>query len=173
MRGRRDPEDGARTERGYNLFAVKFRLRSYTPQDFEIIHEVDQRCFEKEIAYSRAEMRAYLKLPGAECVIAESGPGKIAGFCLAAHEKGVGYLVTMDVLEKYRRQGLGGGLLEEMEKRLAARGAQEMWLETATDNEPAIAFWNKHGYRKQGTRKNYYPNGRDAYTMRKKIADSG
>ena len=150
------------------------RLRSYTPKDFERVHEIDQQCFERAIAYSRADMRAYLSLPGAECVIAETEKGEMAGFCLAAHEQGLGYLITMDVLESYRRHGVATALLREIEGRLAARQVNEMWLETATDNQAAIAFWHKHGYRKQGTRKNYYPGKRDAYTMRKvPLGDSG
>jgi [ribosomal protein S18]-alanine N-acetyltransferase len=43
-------------------------------------------------------------------------------------------------------------------------------LETATDNDSAVAFWQKHGYRKRGVRKNYYPNGRDAFAMTKTLA---
>lgn len=153
---------------------MNIRLRSYTPKDFERVHEIDQQCFEPGIAYSRADMRAYLNLPGAECVIAEAGKDEMAGFCLAAHEQGFGYLITMDVLEIHRRHGVATALLREIERRLAARRVNEVWLETATDNQPAIAFWHKHGYRKQGTRKNYYPGKRDAYTMRKVLlSDSG
>lgn len=146
---------------------MKFQLRSYRPQDFETLYQIDQQSFDREVAYSRAEMRAYLKLPGAECVIAETDRGNRAGFCLAAHEEGIGYLVTMDVLPEYRRRGMASALLRETESRLGASQVIEVWLETATDNEPAIAFWQKHGYRKQGVRKGYYPGGRDAYTMRK------
>jgi ribosomal-protein-alanine N-acetyltransferase len=55
---------------------------------------------------------------------------------------------------------------------MAAKKVTEVWLETATDNEAAIAFWQKHGYRKQGVRKGYYPDGRDAFTMRKLLLDA-
>lgn len=149
---------------------MKFNLRSYTARDFEDIHEIDRQCFEPDIAYSRADMRMYLRLSGAECVISETDDGKMAGFCLAAHEEGIGYLITMDVVPRYRRHGVATALLDNMEKRLAAQLVGEMWLETATANQPAIAFWQKHGYRRQGIRKGYYPGGGDAYTMRKVLA---
>jgi ribosomal-protein-alanine N-acetyltransferase len=152
---------------------VSFKLRSYTPEDLESLYRIDQVCYEPEIAYSRHEMKAYLRSPGAECVISEAGSGKIAGFCLAAHEEWVGYVITMDVMPPYRRQGIAQALLAEIERRLAADNVREMWLETATDNEPAIAFWQKHGYRRDGVQKGYYPGGRDAYTMRKVLASSG
>ena len=146
-----------------------FNLREYRPGDFEVLYEIDQACYEPEIAYSRRELRHYMRFPGIECVVAEIDEGKVAGFCLAASEEGLGYVITMDVLQDYRRQGMASALLASVEQRLAASHVEEVWLETATDNDAAIAFWQKHGYRKRGVRKNYYPGGRDAFSMRKLI----
>jgi ribosomal protein S18 acetylase RimI-like enzyme len=42
-------------------------------------------------------------------------------------------------------------------------------LETATNNQPAIAFWQKHGYRTVAVLKNYYLDGLDAYEMQKDL----
>jgi len=148
---------------------VKFTLRSYKPEDFETLYEIDQACYEREIAYSKRELRAYLRFPGAECVVAETG-GEIAGFCISANENRLGYIVTIDVLARFRRHGAATAILAEVERSLAAHGVREVGLETATDNESAIAFWRKHGYRSRGLRKNYYPGGRDAFAMTKAIA---
>lgn len=148
---------------------MKIALRSYGPADFETLYEIDQACYEPGIAYSRREMRNYLRFPGAECVVAETD-GAIIGFCLTAHERASGYIITIDVLAEYRRQGVGSMLLAEVERRLAARGVREVALETATDNVSAIAFWQKHGYRTRGVKRGYYPGGRDAYAMVKAIA---
>jgi [ribosomal protein S18]-alanine N-acetyltransferase len=161
-----------------------FSLRTYHPDDFETLYEIDQACYEPAIAYSRRELRNYLRFPGADCVVAEakaearaksntktkSPKISIAGFCVTAHEDDWGYIITIDVLEPYRRLGVGTLLLAEAERRLGANGAQEIGLDTAVDNAAAIAFWQKHGYRIRGTRKGYYPGGRDAYAMAKKIA---
>ncbi len=154
-----------------------FRLREYRPQDFETLYEIDQLCYEPAIAYSRRELRNYLRFPGADCVVAEAGAAgnaknkphesSIAGFCVTACEDDWGYIITIDVLESYRRYGLGSQLLAEAERRLAANGALEIALDTAVNNTAAIAFWQKHGYRILGTRKGYYPGGVDAYAMAK------
>ena len=101
-------------------------------------------------------------------MIAEAD-GKIAGFLVTAHENSVGSIVTIDVLAAYRRQGVASFLLEECERRLAAAGVHTIELETATDNTSAIAFWQKHGYRTVQIQKGYYPDGRDAYSMTKRI----
>jgi ribosomal-protein-alanine N-acetyltransferase len=149
---------------------MKIVLRDYAAaSDFEALHEIDKKCFEPAIAYSRGQLREYLDLPGADCVVAEA-EGKIAGFLVAARKRRVGYVVTIDVLKPYRRAGVGTLLLAEAERRLAAAGARVVELETATDNVSAIAFWEKHGYRTGGVIKSYYPNGRDAFSMSKPLA---
>lgn len=148
---------------------MKPTLRTYTPQDFETLYEIDQKCYEPAIAYSRREFRNYLRFPGAECVLA-AVDGKVAGFCLTSHQQSRGYIVTIDVLEEFRRHGVGTALLAEVERRLAAEGVREVGLETATDSESAIAFWQKHGYRTRGVWKGYYPGGRDAFAMTKSVA---
>ncbi len=147
---------------------MTFKLRDYLRRDFEAIYQIDQQCFEPAIAYSRPDLRSYLNLPGGDCLIAESA-GNIAGFLVTAHENAVGSIVTIDVLASHRRQGVATLLLEESELRLAAAGVRTIELETATDNASAIAFWHKHGYRKRDIQKGYYPDGRDAYSMTKRI----
>ena len=147
---------------------MKIHLRAYGPNDFDTLIEIDQACYEPGIAYSKRDMRAYLQFPGAECILAESA-GEIAGFCISARQRTRGYIVTIDVLGKYRKSGIGSALLREVERRLATNGVREVGLETATDNESAIAFWNKHGYRTLGVEKGYYPGGRDAFAMTKTL----
>jgi [ribosomal protein S18]-alanine N-acetyltransferase len=147
---------------------MKIALRSYLPPDFEALYQIDQQCFDPALAYSRPDLRNYLRLPGGDCVIAEAA-AQIAGFLVTARENVVGSIVTIDVLPAYRRQGVATIMLEESERRLTASGVRTIELETATDNSSAIAFWQKHGYRTREIQKGYYPDGRDAYSMRKII----
>jgi [ribosomal protein S18]-alanine N-acetyltransferase len=149
---------------------VTFKLREYQPEDFDTLYEIDQACYPADIAYSKRDLRAYLRFPGAECVVAKTS-NAVAGFCISANQDGRGYIVTIDVLEQFRRTGMGSALLREVERRLAANGVREVRLETATDNHSAVAFWQKHGYRSLGIRKDYYPD-RDAFAMSKAIPSS-
>jgi ribosomal protein S18 acetylase RimI-like enzyme len=149
---------------------VKITLRTYSAADFETLYEIDQACYPPDTAYSRSDMRAYLALAGAECVVAEvDRPKNIAGFCISARRNKDGYIVTMDVLEQFRRLGIATALLAEIEKRLAENGVLRIGLETATDNQAGVAFWQKHGYRTRGVRKGYYPGRRDAHAMAKNL----
>jgi ribosomal protein S18 acetylase RimI-like enzyme len=165
---------------------VKITLRPYRPDDFETLYEIDHACYPPEIAYSRADMRAYLGFGSSECLLAEivgdnepirkrasrgvnDGITTIVGFCIGAHRGLDGYIVTMDVLEPYRRQGIATTLLAEMEALLGRTGVRRISLETATDNDAGVAFWKRRGYRTRGIRKGYYPGGRDAFAMTKTI----
>lgn len=143
-------------------------LRDYAPDDFDTLYEIDQICYEQEVAYSKRELKAYLRFKGSECVIAEVEE-KIAGFCISARREEQGYIVTIDVIPEYRRLQIGTQLLDEIERRLRGAGVREVTLETATDQASAVAFWKRHGYRSRGIREGYYPNGRDAYAMMKRL----
>ena len=146
-------------------------LRSYRPDDFETLHAIDQTCYPRGIAYSKRSLRWFLALPGADCIVAETA-GRMAGFILCEAERPYGHIITIDVLEPFRRSGMGSALLQEAERRLAERGVQAIELETAHDNDAAIAFWQKHGYRTRGVYKRYYLGRVDALAMAKLLATS-
>ena len=115
--------------------------------------------------------RWFLSLPGADCLLGEAG-GEIVGFILTDADPPQGQVITLDVLEPHRRSGIGSRLLQEAESRMHAAGVCEVTLETATNNQPAIAFWMKHGYRTEAVLKNYYLDRIDAFQMRKTFAAS-
>ncbi len=148
------------------MLASAPHLRPYEPSDFETLYHVDQACFPKGIAYGRFELKIYLRSEGSHCLVAEVA-GKIAGFILTELSAEQGHVITLDVLELYRRQAIGSLLLAAAEQEVALRGGKSMVLETATTNKAAIAFWKKHGYRELATIRDYYGRGLDAFQMRK------
>lgn len=148
---------------------MSIRLRTYRPADFEALYALDQTCYPPEIAYSRAELRWYLHLPGADCLVAESA-ARLAGFLVSVCRNLHAHIITLDVVASFRRCGIGTSLLRRAESLFVRRGAREVWLETATDNPAAIAFWQKRGYRIRGRLEGYYPGGLDAWAMIKNLA---
>lgn len=141
-------------------------LRPYRPTDLETLYQIDQACFPKGIAYGHTEMRIYLHSPGAHCLLADVA-GITAGFILTERSRRLAHIITLDVLERHRRQKIGSLLLAASEQDAASHGATRIVLETATNNQAAIAFWHKHGYREFGTAENYYGRGLDAFQMEK------
>ncbi len=141
-------------------------LRSYEPHDFAALHRLDKACFPPGISYSKTTLRYFLTLRSADCVVA-TDETRISGFVLSEENPPLAHIITLDVAEKQRRSGVGTALLQKLESNLFARGVRSILLETAIDNEAAVAFWQRHGYRIEATVKRYYLRSIDAYEMRK------
>jgi ribosomal-protein-alanine N-acetyltransferase len=166
---------------------MPFTLRDYSPADLETLYEIDQACYPRGIAYSRRMLRWYLSQPGSLCIVAQAAGAAdpaVLGFLIAqarggapparakstrAEDAGEGYIVTIDVLETHRRSGVGTALLEETERRLAKMGVRYVELQTATNNQAGVAFWQRHGYRSSGVTRGYYLGRIDAYEMFKEL----
>jgi ribosomal-protein-alanine N-acetyltransferase len=153
-----------------SLISTQFHIRPSRPSDFESLYQIDQICYVPGIAYSRRELRLNARLPNAETLVAASfDKNTIAGFIMSARHRTEGRIITIDVLPEFRRLHVGTLLLTEAETHLRAAGATEILLETAINNDPAIAFWTKHGYLLEGIIKNYYPGPLSAYAMIKSL----
>src|SRR6266446_3186960 len=141
-------------------------LRAYDPRDFSGLYRLDQSCFPAGISYSKTTLRYFLSLRSADCLVAMEDT-QLAGFILTEENPPLAHVITLDVAENFRRRGIGSALLAESERNLALRGVRTILLETATDNEAGVAFWQRHGYRIEATLKRYYLRRIDAYEMRK------
>lgn len=141
-------------------------LRGYEPRDFPALFRLDQACFPPGISYSKTTLKYFLTLAGADCIVATNDRSTV-GFILTEENPPLAHVITLDVAESQRRRGVGSALLTESEKNLARRGVRQILLETAVNNEAAIAFWQRHGFRVAATLKRYYLGRLDAYELRK------
>ena len=140
-------------------------FRDGGPADLDRLWRLDQLCFEAGIAYSRDDLRRFLAMPRAACVLAESGP-TLCGFALAySRPRDLAHVVTLDVHQTFRRRGLGRRLIESALERSAADGAQRVSLEVDVRNSGAIAFYSKLGFQESGRIRSYYGPGLDAFEM--------
>jgi [ribosomal protein S18]-alanine N-acetyltransferase len=144
-------------------------LRDYQDHDFPALFKLDQSCFAPGISYSKTTLRYFLDLPSADCIVADEGK-RVVGFVLSEENPPLAHIITLDVAGAYRRQGIGSAMLLELEKNFARRGVRTVLLETAMENDAAVAFWKSHGYRVEAILKRYYLGRLDAYEMRKKLA---
>jgi ribosomal-protein-alanine N-acetyltransferase len=133
---------------------------------------MDQDCFPPGIAYSRQELKVYVRRHGAITLVAtDADTGQIGGF-IVVHGGRAGHVITIDVAASARRVGLGSMLLRAAEERLRSVGARAVGLETAVDNIGALAFYKRHGYSVTKTWPRYYSNGVDALVLRKSLEDT-
>lgn len=155
----------------YNVIVV-FNLREFRQDDFETLWKIDQKCFPPGISYSRQELRHYMERAGAFTLIAEGGSTpSIVGFIVGeSGKRGVGHIITIDVLPEVRRAGTGSQLLRAAEDRLLSKTCRFVYLETAVDNTAALAFYKRHGYFVIKTQPRYYSNEMDALVLKKQLA---
>jgi [ribosomal protein S18]-alanine N-acetyltransferase len=166
---------------GYNVF-VRVRIRDFHSRDFETLWRIDQQCFAPGISYSRPELAAYMRLAGSFTLVAQfqdtetteppanSAPPEIMGFLVGhANRRGTGHIITIDVLPKARRSGIGSHLLSAAEERLRAAHCSRVQLETAVDNTSALTFYKRHNYSLLRTIPRYYPGGLDAFVLEKDL----
>jgi ribosomal-protein-alanine N-acetyltransferase len=149
---------------------MQLTLRPYDPHDFSALYKLDQSCFPPGISYSKWALQHFLALPTADCQVAVDAK-HIVGFILAEQNAPLAHIITLDVAESHRRKGVGSALLAEIEQHFRFHGVHAVLLETAINNEAAIAFWQRHGYRTEAVLKRYYLGRLDAYEMRKILPD--
>ena len=148
---------------------VAATIRDFQPGDFETLWRMDQQCFPAGVAYSKPELRAYIRHRGAFTLVATDEEGEQVHGFIVVHSGPVGHVVTIDVAGESRRLGIGSLLLRAAEERLRAGGSSAIGLETAVDNLSALAFYKRHGYSVVRTWPRYYSNGVDALVMRKAL----
>ena len=150
--------------------AFRFRLRDYRAADFARMCQIDAECFPPEIAFGTGEMRQNLRPKDAIVVIAETESAQIAGFVIARRLRGnIGHVITVDVLQAYRRRGLGRRLMLAAEERLQALGVEQLRLETACGNRAAQRLFAKLGFVRVRRVAHYYPDGADAWVMERTL----
>lgn len=71
--------------------------------------------------------------------------GAIAGW--AARENFDDTISDFWVAPSFQRRGIGSRLLREIERQIIARGFASARLESHAQNDPAVSFFRKHGYR--------------------------
>jgi ribosomal-protein-alanine N-acetyltransferase len=149
------------------------RLRAFQMRDLAALHQLDQVCFPREIAYSRAELQYFLTHPKCSCWIAEQPEDKLAGFVIfersKRHGRRAGHIVTLDIDPEERRRGLGTLLMQTGEEQMRQEGAGVLSLEVAENNPAAQQFYRRLGFVTRGRIAKYYGGMVDAEVMEKVI----
>jgi len=146
------------------------RLRSFRADDLPKFCEIDRACFAPGISYSLEELARFTGHRFSQTWVAEEA-GDIVGFVIAKREpRKVLHIVTIDVVEAWRRQGVGSVLMDAAEQWARDNGLTLVGLETAMDNLAAQRFYGARGYRKVDKVEHYYANGTAAWIMVKQLS---
>jgi ribosomal-protein-alanine N-acetyltransferase len=163
---------------------LKFGLRECKYDDIPSVMDVNEstlpenypQFFYEQILekYSEAFTVAYLV----------DDPDKIIGYIMWRVERGPssfgldyikkGHLVSLAVLEQYRRQGIANGLLTRSMEIVKDFGVSEYVLEVRVSNAGAIRLYDKvFNYERIKILSQYYRDGEDAFYMAKKYDPTG
>ncbi len=94
----------------------------------------------------------------------------IAGFVTVHYQRqGYGHIITIDVHPDARRNQLGTLLINAVCERLRKMTAFMVVLEVAVNNHSALAFYDKHGFKRVKVLEHYYSRDVDAIFMTKRL----
>jgi ribosomal protein S18 acetylase RimI-like enzyme len=119
-------------------------IRTSTPADLPGVAQVWAACGRD--ALPGAELAAVLAHAPELLLVAEDPDTGIVGVVLGTSDERRGWIHRLAVLPTHRRRGLAGGLVEELERRFAARGLSRVNLLVMPEDEPALRFWAGRGY---------------------------
>ena len=96
--------------------------------------------------------------------------GQMAGYVIVYFAADESEIARIAVDEKFRRQGVAGALLDEMESVLAGKGIARLMLDVRKSNAAALRFYLSRGFKEDGVRKNFYTNPiEDAILMSRRL----
>ena len=137
------------------------RLRRLGYGDLPSVIAIERRSF--PTPWSLAMFVLELSKPSGICLAAEDSEG-LVGYLVCARYDDVWHLMNVAIEPRRRREGIATSLLREL---LTTAGSSARYtLEVRTSNRPAIAMYERLGFRAAGHRRGYYhDNGEDALIM--------
>ena len=158
-----------------------FLLPFFPEQAQEISDLIGRVLLEVNIKnYPREALERFAEYYSAETVLELALRGQM--FVALDGDSVAGYIGSQSVLDEadmmnvavhpdYRRQGIGEKLVLALAQALTEKGIRGLMLEVRESNVPAIALYEKLGFRQVGLRKNYYRAPKEnALIMRKELS---
>jgi len=147
-----------------------FRIRYGQPADLAALCEIETRSFAAD-RLSRRSLRRLIGRPSARLRVAVM-EGAVVGYHLVLMRSGstVARLYSIAVAATARGRGIGASLLADAERQARRAGAAVLRLEVRPDNAGAIRLYAQRGYRRIGTRHDYYADGSDAFRYQKALS---
>jgi ribosomal-protein-alanine N-acetyltransferase len=151
-----------------------FTLRTFTVSDLERVMHINTKCLPENYS-SFFYKDLYTRFPDT-FMVAEMD-GEIQGYIMCRIEKGwskrgrlsparLCHVVSIAVMEGYRRKGIGLSLVKEaMGRGRRTYDSSEGYLEVRVGNEAAVNLYDQLGFTKVKRNYAYYLDGEDAWLM--------
>lgn len=156
---------------------TQFMIRRFQRSDLEQVMQINRICLPENYSVSFF-LSLHEKFP-ATFIVAEED-GEVIGYVMCRIENGLpgfglfgirrkGHVVSIAVLPKHQRKGIGYALMQEAMKGMVGHKAKECYLEVRTSNTAAVNLYKKMGFEIARIMRNYYADGEDAYVMSTKL----
>lgn len=91
------------------------------------------------------------------------------GFLMMREAAGESEILSIAVLKKHQGQGIATKLIKAIWSQLALKKVEEVFLEVASTNAPALKLYANLGFKEVGMRKSYYGAGENALILKRKL----
>lgn len=148
---------------------TEITIRHARTEDLDALLKLENRCF-RDDRISRRSFRRFLEMPRDRLMVADQG-GQLVGYCLILMNAAtrLARIYSLAVDPQVRGQGLGERLVRGAEQEAVAADRIIMRLEVREDNAPAIALYQRLGYRQFGTYRDYYEDHGNALRFERRI----
>jgi len=148
-------------------FHIVLEIRQFKPMDmFPVIKLASETLTER---YNPSIFNYFYETFPKGFIVAEYAH-KIIGFIIGVklNEK-VAKILMISVSGLFQNKNIGSDLLKQFLKKISYEDVKFVELEVRIDNKKAIKFYEKNGFIIKNKIKEFYQNGKSAYTMRKEI----
>jgi len=149
-----------------NRMSARFSVRPLRPADLDEILRIERLSFGKD-SYDRNLFAEYLHKCGDLFLAVERGRS-LCGYmitCTRGQPPGRAEIISIAVDPEMRGAGAGSALMDSTLRRLRRRPIGRLVLMVKVTNRAAVAFYEKYGFQKVRTVRQYYEDGADGWLM--------
>jgi ribosomal-protein-alanine N-acetyltransferase len=146
---------------------LEIRRLSYA--DLPQVIAIERRAF--PTPWSLAMFVLELSKPSGIC-LAALREGRIVGYLICSRYDTVWHVMNVAVDDRLRREGIASTLLAHLFERADVPGEQYT-LEVRESNAPAIALYERFGFRSAGLRRAYYHDNKEDAVIMWRVVEGG
>jgi ribosomal-protein-alanine N-acetyltransferase len=102
-------------------------------------------------------------------ILKEGEKQKLIGYLFSHYANDELHIAKIATDKQYQRMGVSTALMDRCISFCKLKKINYISLEVRVSNAPAIKFYEKYNFEKLYIRKNYYPDGEDAFFMMKTL----
>lgn len=138
---------------------MEISIRPAEKPHLPAMEELERQCF--STPWTRDMLEKHIENNNAVFLAAEDEAGKAVGYVGMTYVLDEGYICNVAVAPDCRRQGIGDRLIAALVQKAHELELAFLTLEVRSSNAPAIALYEKHGFKAVGKRKNYYDSPKE------------